>query len=63
MSLAREPDGRGARQILMAMPTGRGAGSLRRLLGAHAWWQVPIRTEKFLRGARIQVLPVPGSLP
>jgi putative molybdopterin biosynthesis protein len=59
VSLAREPDRKG----LVAIPAGRGAGSLSRLLSAHAWWRVPLGAEKFLRGERIDVRPISGSLP
>lgn len=61
VSLAREPNGSDGGQVTMATPTGRGAGSLSRLLGAHAWWTVPLGAEKFLRGDRIDVQAIPGS--
>ena len=45
-----------------AMPGRRGAGSISRLVRAHAWWPVPIGQGKFVRGAPIDVLPGPRAL-
>jgi hypothetical protein len=45
----------------MATPGGRGAGSISRLMHAHAWWPIPIGQGKFARGELIDVQPMPGA--
>ena len=47
---------------VVATPGRRGAGSLSRLVRAHAWWPIPIGQGKFTRGEHIDVLPGPGAL-
>jgi len=47
---------------LVATPSRRGAGSISRLMRAHAWWPIPIGQGKFARGELIDVQPIPGAL-
>ena len=51
------PGGRG----ILATPSGRGAGSIARLMRADAWWPIPIGQARFARGEPIDVQPVPGA--
>jgi hypothetical protein len=44
----------------VATPGRSGAGSISRLLRAHAWWPIPIGQGTFARGDRIDVQPVAG---
>jgi putative molybdopterin biosynthesis protein len=46
----------------VATPGGRGAGSISRLVRAHAWWPIPAGQGKFVRGEPIDVLPGPRAL-
>jgi hypothetical protein len=48
---------------VMATPGRRGAGSISRLMRAHAWWPIPIGKGKFARGDHIDVQPIPGAPP
>jgi putative molybdopterin biosynthesis protein len=48
---------------LMATPSGRGAGSISRLMRASAWWPIPIGEAKFTRGEHIDVQRIPGASP
>ena len=50
-----DPDG-----PVAATPAGRGAGSISRLMRAHAWWPIPAGQGKFTRGEHIDVQPIPG---
>ena len=50
------PDG-----TMIATPGRRGAGSITRLMRAHAWWRIPIGQDKFDRGELIDVQPIPGA--
>jgi putative molybdopterin biosynthesis protein len=47
---------------VVATPGRRGAGSISRLMRAHAWWPIPIGQGKFARGEIIDVQPMPGAL-
>jgi putative molybdopterin biosynthesis protein len=47
---------------LTATPGRRGAGSISRLMRAHAWWPIPIGSGKFARGELIDVQLMPGAL-
>ena len=51
-----------ARYPVVATPGRRGAGSISRLMRAHAWWPIPIGQGKFARGEIIDVQPMPGAL-
>jgi hypothetical protein len=46
---------------VVATPGRRGAGSVSRLMRAHAWWPIPMGEAKFTRGEQIDVLPIPGA--
>jgi putative molybdopterin biosynthesis protein len=46
---------------MIATPAGRGAGSITRLMRAHAWWRIPIGQARFNRGEFIDVQPIPGA--
>ena len=50
-----DPDG-----PVVATPARRGAGSISRLIGAHAWWPIPLGQGKFAAGEHIDVQPIPG---
>jgi putative molybdopterin biosynthesis protein len=50
------PDG-----TMIATPGRRGAGSITRLMRAHAWWRIPIGQAKFDRGELIAVQPIHGA--
>jgi len=63
VSLAPAPADEDSSSPVLATPGRRGAGSISRLMRAHAWWPVPIGKGKFTRGALIDVLPMPGALP
>jgi len=62
VSLAPAPAGEAAGYPVVATPTRRGAGSVSRLMRAHAWWPIPIGQGKFARGELIDVQPMPGAL-
>ncbi len=47
---------------VVATPGRRGAGSISRLMRAHAWWPIPIGQGKFARGELIDVQVMPGAL-
>jgi putative molybdopterin biosynthesis protein len=61
VSLAPGPAGVAAPAVVVATPGRRGAGSVSRLMRAHAWWPIPIGETKFTHGAHIDVLPIPGA--
>src|SRR5215470_8693783 len=61
VSLAPAPAGERADYPVVATPGGRGAGSISRLMRAHAWWPIPIGQGKFARGELIDVQPMPGA--
>jgi molybdopterin molybdotransferase/putative molybdopterin biosynthesis protein len=61
VSLAPAPAAERARCPLVATPGRRGAGSVSRLLRAHAWWPIPIGQGKFARGELIDVRPLPDT--
>jgi len=61
VSLAPAPAAQHADRLVLAAPSGRGAGSISRLLHADAWWPIPIGQGKFARGEHIDVQPVPGG--
>jgi putative molybdopterin biosynthesis protein len=62
VSLAPAPPGEQAYCPVVATPGRRGAGSISRLMRAHAWWPIPIGQGKFARGELIDVQPMPGAL-
>ncbi len=54
VSLDAAPD-----RVPVAVPSeGRGAGSISRLVRAHAWWPIPTGQGHFTKGDRIEVLPI-----
>jgi putative molybdopterin biosynthesis protein len=61
VSLAPAPAGEQATYPVVATPGRRGAGSVSRLMRAHAWWPIPIGQGKFARGELIDVQPMPGA--
>jgi len=61
VSLAPAPAGEDASYPVVATPGRRGAGSVSRLMHAHAWWPIPIGKGKFARGELIDVQPMPGA--
>ncbi len=63
VSLAAAPAGELAGYPVVATPGRRGAGSISRLMRAHAWWPIPIGQGKFARGELIDVQPMPGAFP
>jgi putative molybdopterin biosynthesis protein len=63
VSLAAAPAGEQADHPVVATPGRRGAGSISRLMRAHAWWPIPIGQGKFARGELIDVQPMPGAFP
>jgi putative molybdopterin biosynthesis protein len=63
VSLARAPAGEDSGCPVVATPGRRGAGSISRLMRAHAWWTIPIGKGKFTRGELIDVQPMPGAPP
>jgi putative molybdopterin biosynthesis protein len=62
VSLAAAPAGERADCPVVATPGRHGAGSIGRLMRAHAWWPIPIGQGKFARGELIDVQPMPGAL-
>jgi putative molybdopterin biosynthesis protein len=62
VSLAPAPAGEDSGFPVVATPGRRGAGSISRLMRAHAWWPIPIGQGKFARGELIDVQPIPGTL-
>jgi putative molybdopterin biosynthesis protein len=63
VSLAPFPAGQHSDGPVVAAPSRRGAGSVSRLMRAHAWWLIPIGPGKFARGEHIDVQPIPGGPP
>jgi putative molybdopterin biosynthesis protein len=63
VSLTPGPGGPDDNTTVVATPGRRGAGSVSRLVRAHAWWPIPIGEAKFTRGEHIDVLPIPGAPP
>jgi putative molybdopterin biosynthesis protein len=63
VSLAPSPGAQHSDGLVVAAPTGRGAGSVSRLIRADAWWPIPIGQGKFARGEHIDVQPIPGDPP
>lgn len=63
VSLAPAPAGADSSYPIVATPGRRGAGSISRLMRAHAWWPIPIGQGKFARGELIDVQPIPGAPP
>jgi putative molybdopterin biosynthesis protein len=61
VSLAQAPVGEQADYPVVATPGRRGAGSISRLMRAHAWWPIPIGQGKFARGELIDLQPMPGA--
>jgi putative molybdopterin biosynthesis protein len=61
VSLAPAPAGGDSGSPLVATPGGRGAGSISRLMRAHAWWLIPIGQGKFAQGEQIDVQPMSGA--
>jgi putative molybdopterin biosynthesis protein len=61
VSLAPAPGGEQASCPVVATPGRRGAGSISRLMRAHAWWPIPIGQGKFVRGDHIDVHPISGT--
>jgi putative molybdopterin biosynthesis protein len=57
------PAGPDAGCPLVATPSRRGAGSISRLMRAHAWWPIPMGQGKFRRGDVIDLHPIPGATP
>lgn len=55
------PGGEHADGTMIATPGRRGAGSITRLMRAHAWWRIPIGQARFGRGELIDVQPIPGA--
>jgi putative molybdopterin biosynthesis protein len=55
------PGGPDASCPVLATPSRRGAGSVSRLMRAHAWWPIPIGQGKFRRGEHINVYPITGA--
>jgi putative molybdopterin biosynthesis protein len=60
VSLAPRPAGSDARTAVLATPIRRGAGAIRQLVRADAWWPIPIGQAEFSRGELIDVQPIPG---
>jgi putative molybdopterin biosynthesis protein len=56
---APAPAGEDSGGPVVATPGRRGAGSISRLMRAHAWWPIPIGQGKFARGELIDVQPIP----
>ncbi|MGH3180227.1 MAG: molybdopterin molybdotransferase MoeA [Streptosporangiaceae bacterium] len=63
VTLTPVPADRHSDGLVVATPIRRGAGSLSRLMRAHAWWPVPIGQGKFVRGEQIDVQLIPGGPP
>jgi putative molybdopterin biosynthesis protein len=63
VSLTRAPPGPRSDGPVVATPGRRGAGSISRLMRAHAWWPIPIGQGKFACGEHIDVQPMPGAHP
>jgi putative molybdopterin biosynthesis protein len=60
VSLARVPAGQHSERPAVATPARRGAGSISLLIGAHAWWPIPLGQGKFAAGEHIDVQLIPG---
>jgi putative molybdopterin biosynthesis protein len=60
VSLAPVPAGQHSDGLAVATPGRSGAGSISRLLHAHAWWPIPVGQGKFEHGDHIDVQPIPG---
>ncbi|HYB85754.1 MAG TPA: molybdopterin molybdotransferase MoeA [Streptosporangiaceae bacterium] len=63
VSLAAAPAGGNSGCPIVATPGRRGAGSISRLMRAHAWWPIPIGKGKFARGELIDVQPISRGSP
>ena len=50
-----------AGDTFLATPGRRGAGSISRLMRAHAWWRIPSGQPKFDHGELIDVQPIQGA--
>jgi len=61
VSLTPAPGDEHGSYAVVATPGGRGAGSVSRLMRAHAWWRIPMGQAKFARGEHIDVRPIPGA--
>jgi hypothetical protein len=61
VSLTPGPSSPHAAATVVATPGRRGAGSVSRLIRAHAWWPIPLGEAKFTRGEYVDVLPVSGA--
>jgi len=61
VSLAPVPAGQHPDCLAVATPSRRGAGSISRLIRAHAWWPIPIGQGKFAHGEHINVQPIPSG--
>jgi putative molybdopterin biosynthesis protein len=57
------PAGQHSDGLVVATPGRRGAGSISRLMRAHAWWTIPIGQGKFARGEHVDVHPMTGAFP
>jgi putative molybdopterin biosynthesis protein len=55
------PAGEHPAGAVLATPGRRGAGSISRLMRAHAWWRIPAGQATFSRGELIDVQPIPGA--
>ena len=63
VTLIPVPADRPSDGLVVATPIRRGAGSISRLMRAHAWWPVPIGQGKFARGEHIDIQLIPGGPP
>ena len=63
VSLAPAQAGEDPGGPVVATPGRRGAGSISRLMRAHAWWPISIGKGKFARGELIDVQPIPRGSP
>ena len=61
VSLAPAPAARHSGCLVVATPSGHGAGSISRLLRAQAWWPIPAGQGTFARGQHIDIQPLPGG--
>jgi molybdopterin molybdotransferase/putative molybdopterin biosynthesis protein len=55
------PAGQPPGSPVVATPARRGAGSISKLMGAHAWWPIPAGQGKFAAGELIDVQVIPGA--
>jgi molybdopterin molybdotransferase/putative molybdopterin biosynthesis protein len=61
VSLAPARPGLNSGSPVVATPARRGAGSISRLMAAHAWWPIPLGQGKFAAGEHIDVRVIPGA--